>query len=63
MASEDITFCANISCSDMKCERNMKHIKQPIPHSFALFTKCRKWKKNGALWLTNQIDGGHDVVK
>lgn len=31
MASEDITFCANKGCPDMKCDRNPKHIKLLIP--------------------------------
>lgn len=35
MASEDITFCTNKKCKYMKCDRNPKHIKQLIPHSFA----------------------------
>ena len=56
MASEDITFCANKSCSDMKCYRNPKHIKLLIPHSFALFEQCPKWKDAGAKWLTKQMD-------
>lgn len=56
MASEDITFCANKSCSNMKCERNPKHIKLLIPHSFALFTQCEKWSDKGAEWLTKQVD-------
>lgn len=48
MASEDITFCANKGCPDMKCERNPKHIWLNIPHSFALFTDCPKWKPGNA---------------
>lgn len=35
MASEDITYCINENCDYMKCFRNPKHIKLPIPHSFA----------------------------
>lgn len=34
MVSEDITFCFS-ECGNMKCIRNKKHIKLPIPHSFA----------------------------
>lgn len=56
MASEDITFCANKGCSDMKCYRNPKHIKLLIPHSFALFEQCPKWKDSGAKWLIQQMD-------
>lgn len=56
MASEDITFCANENCEDMKCYRNPKHIKLPIPHSFALFEQCPKWKTKGAEWLTKQMN-------
>ena len=33
--SEDITFCMNHNCNIMKCERNPKHIKLPISHSYA----------------------------
>ena len=39
MASEDITFCANKGCPDMKCESNPKHIRLLIPYSFALLEK------------------------
>lgn len=56
MPNEDITFCANKNCGDMKCYRNPKHIKLPIPHSFALFTQCEKWTDKGAEWLTKQMD-------
>lgn len=31
---EDITYCMS-ECDDMKCFRNKRHIKLPIPHSFA----------------------------
>ena len=55
MASEDITFCANCGCRDMKCERNPKHIWLPIPHSFALFEDCIKWVPGNANWLTEQL--------
>lgn len=56
MFSEDITFCANKDCYDMKCKRNSKHIKLNIYHSFGLFTQCKKWTDKGAEWLTNQIE-------
>lgn len=56
MASEDITFCANKGCTDMKCERNPKHIRLLIPHSFALFPDCPKWKPGNAKWLTKQLE-------
>ena len=59
MPSEDITFCANAGCKDMKCERNMKHIWLPIPHSFALFPDCPKWKDGNAKWLTEQLEADH----
>lgn len=49
--SEDITFCANENCKYTKCERNPKHIKLPIPHSFAMFTQCEKFSFDGARWL------------
>ena len=35
MPSEDITFCMNRKCNYKKCERNPKHIRLLIPHSFA----------------------------
>lgn len=56
MASEDITFCANKGCPNMKCERNPKHIRLPISHSFALFRSCPKWKEGNAFWLTRQLE-------
>jgi len=55
MASEDIIFCANENCEDLKCDRNKKHIKLPISHSFSLFNQCPKWSDEGAEWLTKQI--------
>lgn len=60
MASEDITFCANKGCPDMKCERNPKHIRLLIPHSFALFPQCPKWKPGNAWWLTKQVEDKED---
>ena len=33
--TEDITYCSNNKCGYLRCERNPKHIKLPIPHSFA----------------------------
>lgn len=57
MASEDITFCANKGCPDMKCERNPQHIKLVwLPHSFSLFEECPKWKPGNAKWLTKQLE-------
>lgn len=56
MPSEDITFCANKGCRDLKCERNPKNIRLLIPHSFALFPNCPKWVTGNAEWLTKQID-------
>lgn len=49
MMSEDISFCLNWNCKYMKCFRNQKHIKLPIPHSFMDFADkpgCPKWEKN-----------------
>ncbi len=34
--NEDITFCA-ADCANKGCEINKRRIKQPIPHSFAVF--------------------------
>ena len=48
MASEDITYCMNENCNEMKCFRNPKHIKQMIPHSFAFLEgteDCYKTRK------------------
>ena len=54
--TEDITFCANQNCTDMKCMRNPAHIKLRIPHSFALFSECPNWNDNGAKWFTKQVN-------
>lgn len=55
--SDDITFCANKECDDVRCCRNPKNIKHiDIPHSFALYTRCWKWDDKGAKWLTEQMD-------
>ena len=35
--TEDITFFFVLTCEYMECIRNSKHIKLPIPHSFADF--------------------------
>ena len=56
MSSEDICFCANSNCPDMKCDRNMKHIKLAIPHSFSIFQECYKWKEANAVWFTDQLN-------
>lgn len=58
--SEDITYCANLNCTDMSCPRNEKHIKLRIPHSFGLFDDCPKWNMSGAKWLTDQIIGNRE---
>lgn len=51
MASEDITYCMNENCNKMKCFRNPKHIKLPIPHSFEFLENTedcyKKRSKNG----------------
>lgn len=58
MMSEDITFCANKSCSDMNCHRNPKHIRiKDIPHSFALFMQYPKWENSGANWMLEPLKG------
>jgi hypothetical protein len=54
--SEDITFCANEACDYLKCERNPKHIKLKIPHSFSLFPCCPRWSDVGAKWLDEAVD-------
>lgn len=45
--NEDITYCMS-ECNDMKCFRNNKHIKLPIPHSYAFLEEtedCHKIKQ------------------
>jgi hypothetical protein len=62
MASEDITFCANVGCADMGCFRNPKHIRiRDIPHSFALFTLCPKWKDGDCKWLMERVEEKGDI--
>lgn len=56
MASEDITFCANTGCKDMRCDRNQKHIRLDIPHSFALFPDCKKWETGNETWLADELE-------
>lgn len=34
---EDHCYCLNHNCDEMKCWRNPKTIKLPIPHSFSNF--------------------------
>lgn len=47
--SEDITFCDNPDCNNMKCERNSKHIKQYwLDHSYAMFPDCSHYNKDKA---------------
>ena len=52
MASKDITFCFS-ECENMECIRNKKHIKLPIPHSFAFLEgteDCLKdMRRNGQI--------------
>lgn len=58
--NEDITYCF-VDCPHLKCERNKKHIKLLIPHSFADLTgtgvcvakkyKNKKPKKSAAAEL------------
>ena len=36
--SDDITFCANIDCTDTECFRHQKNMRNPmLPHSVADF--------------------------
>ena len=59
MASEDITFCANRYCQVKSCPRNMKNIRIfSIPHSYAMFRECEKWKENGAKWIDELLKEG-----
>ena len=61
MASEDITFCAIRGCPDMKCERNPKHIRIfSIPHSYAFFEDCPKWKPGNAKLLRDELERYND---
>lgn len=68
--SEDITYCMN-ECNDMKCFRNKKHIKLPIPHSFTFLEgteDCHKMQKkkkkviHGGVRM-NDIDKSIDFIK
>ena len=46
--SEDITYCLS-ECNNMKCFRNKRYIKIPIPHSFAFLEgteDCHKMQNN-----------------
>lgn len=46
--SDDITFCLNRKCKNKKCDRHYKNIKHKLMnHSFAAFTKCKYWEKEG----------------
>lgn len=45
--SEDITFCVNVNCTNIKCRRNPKNIKLNIPHSFSRFEQCENWDEDG----------------
>lgn len=55
MASEDITFCANRACEELKCDRNPKRIRLAIPHSFSVFPDCRYFRANGAQWFYDAL--------
>lgn len=44
--SEDMTFCDEERCANMRCERNKKHIRLHwMPHSFASFRGEKPWCK------------------
>ena len=58
--SEDITWCMDWGCACMKCERNPKHIKLPIDHSYALLEgteDCYKTQNRGE----DDIKGGDGI--
>ena len=39
--SDDITFCYNSKCKNLKCKRNPKNIRTPYKdHSYAYFNEC-----------------------
>ncbi len=55
---EDITYCSKNNCCYLRCKRNQKHIKQPVPHSFADLDRtylCYK-KRNGVGGIVTQQD-------
>ena len=42
--SEDITYCYNFKCKNMKCDRHGSNIQQHyIPHNFGFFKTCEHW--------------------
>lgn len=56
---EDITYCANIECENISCDRNLKNIRQPIPHSFAALEGteyCEKGERHAGI----REDSGRD---
>lgn len=59
--TEDITYCSNSKCGYLRCERNPKHIKLPIPHSFAelegtdLCYKAQNMLKTEKLYMEVQM--------
>jgi hypothetical protein len=55
MASEDITFCANRECEELKCDRNSKRIRLAIPHSFSVFPDCRYFRTKCAQWFYDAL--------
>ena len=48
--SQDITFCSNRKCQNLKCERNACHIRWDLKpyHSFADFENTQYCPKKGA---------------
>lgn len=55
---EDITYCSKNNRCYLRCKRNQKHIKQPVPHSFAHLERtylCYK-KRDGVGGIVIQQD-------
>lgn len=58
--SEDITYCYNTKCKNLKCERHSSQIKKHyIPHSFDFFKDCAWWDLPEQYFVASNEDGDH----
>jgi len=56
--SEDITYCYNTKCKNLKCERHSSQIKKYyIPHSFGFFKDCVWWDLPEQYFVRSKEDG------
>lgn len=59
--TEDVAYCSNKKCGYLRCERNQKHIKLPIPHSFADLDGTKScYKVQNDIEKRNVAYGGSD---